>query len=124
MLYSKLFGKTVREAPTDAKNISYKLLYKGGFIRESTSGRYFILPLGQRVQQKIITIIKEEMDAIPELNWSEIARKAISEKAAEYKLFSSIVAKSKMTEKGALELGRAVNKGLHERYKKLYPGLK
>ena len=68
--------------------------------------------------------LKEEMDLMPELNWSEIARKAISEKAAEYKLFNSIVAKSKMTEKDALELGRAVNKGLHERYKKLYPGLK
>ena len=68
--------------------------------------------------------LKEEMDSMPELNWSEIARKAISEKAAEYKLFTSIVAKSKMTEKDALELGRAVNKRLHERYKKLYPGLK
>ena len=68
--------------------------------------------------------LKEEMDSMPELNWSEIARKAISEKAAEYKLFKSIVAKSKMTDKDALELGRAVNKRLHERYKKLYPGLK
>src|SRR3989338_4053922 len=63
MLYSKLFGKTVREAPANAGNISYKLLYQAGFIRESTSGRYFILPLGQRVQQKIMQIIKEEMDS-------------------------------------------------------------
>lgn len=62
MLYSKLFGKTVREAPTEASNVSYKLLHQAGFIRESTSGRYFILPLGQKVQQKIIKIIKEEMD--------------------------------------------------------------
>jgi len=62
MLYSKLFGKTVRNAPTDAVNDSYKLLHRAGFIRESTSGRYFILPLGQLVQQKIIKIIKEEMD--------------------------------------------------------------
>ena len=63
MLYSKLFGKTVREAPANAGNISYKLLHQAGFIRESTSGRYFILPLGQRVQQKIMQIIKEEMDS-------------------------------------------------------------
>ena len=62
MLYSKLFGKTVREAPSDAVNISYKLLYKAGFIRESTSGRYFTLPLGQRVQRKIMEIVKDEMD--------------------------------------------------------------
>lgn len=62
MLYSKLFGKTVREAPSDASTASYKYLYRAGFIRESTSGRYFILPLGQRVQQKIMGIIKDEMD--------------------------------------------------------------
>jgi len=59
--------------------------------------------------------LKEEMDAIPELNWSEIARKAISEKAAEYKLFSSIVAKSKMTEKDALEIGAKINAGIARR---------
>src|SRR3990167_6843676 len=62
MLYSKLFGKTVRVAPAEAVNTSYRLLYRAGFIRESTSGRYFVLPLGQLVQQKIIDIIKDEMD--------------------------------------------------------------
>lgn len=62
MLYSKLFGKTVREPPKEAQMVSYKLLHQAGFIRESTAGRYFFLPLGQIVQQKIIKIIKEEMD--------------------------------------------------------------
>ena len=62
MLYSKLFGKTVREAAKEAQTISYKLLYQAGFIRESTAGRYFFLPLGQIVQQKIMKVIKEEMD--------------------------------------------------------------
>lgn len=67
--------------------------------------------------------LKEEMESMPELNWSEIARKAISEKLAEYKLFKSIVAKSKLTEKDALELGRKANKSLHRKYKKLYSEL-
>lgn len=62
MLYSNLFGKTVKNIPADAKTVSYQLLYKAGFIRESSSGRYFILPLGQRVQNNIMRIIKEEMD--------------------------------------------------------------
>jgi len=62
MRYSKMFGKTVREAPRSASNASSKLLHQAGYIRESTSGRYFTLPLGQLVQQKIIKIIKEEMD--------------------------------------------------------------
>lgn len=63
MRYSKLFGKTIKDAPKDATLISHKLLYRGGFIRESTAGKYYFLPLGLRVQQKIQKIIKEEMDA-------------------------------------------------------------
>ncbi len=62
MYYSNLFGKTVREAPSDAVMDSYRLLFRGGYIRESTAGRFFFLPLGQLVQQKIMRIIKEEMD--------------------------------------------------------------
>lgn len=62
MKYSKLFGKTIKDTPKDATLASHKLLYQGGFIRESTAGRYYFLPLGQRVQQKIIKIVKEEMD--------------------------------------------------------------
>ncbi len=63
MLYSKLFGKTVREAPSDATMDSYKLLYQAGYIRESTAGRFFFLPLGMKLQQNIMKIVKEEMDA-------------------------------------------------------------
>ncbi|MDO8686869.1 MAG: proline--tRNA ligase, partial [Candidatus Berkelbacteria bacterium] len=63
MRYSALFGKTIKDAPKDAVLISHKLLHKAGFIRESTAGRYYFLPLGLRVQQKIQKIIKEEMDA-------------------------------------------------------------
>lgn len=62
MRYSKLFGKTLKEAPKDATLTSHKLLYQGGFIRESAAGRYYLLPLGLKTQQKVQTIIKEEMD--------------------------------------------------------------
>ena len=62
MRYSKLFGKTVKDTPADARMTSHKYLYKGGFIRESTAGRYYLLPLGMLVQQKIMKIVKEEMD--------------------------------------------------------------
>ncbi len=62
MRYSKLFGKTVREAPSDATMDSYKLLYQAGFIRESTAGRFFFLPLGIKMQQKVMKVVKEEMD--------------------------------------------------------------
>lgn len=64
MRYSKLFGKTVREAPKDATLTSHKLLYKAGYIRELSSGRYMLAHLGYRVQKKIINIIDEEMTKI------------------------------------------------------------
>lgn len=64
MRYSQLFGKTVRDAPSEVKLISHKLLYKAGYIRELVSGRYSLLPLGLRVAEKIKRIIEEEMDAI------------------------------------------------------------
>ncbi|MCA9371941.1 proline--tRNA ligase [Candidatus Woesebacteria bacterium] len=62
MLYSNLFGKTTKTISQDEKIVSAKLLYQAGFVRESTSGRYYFLPLGMKVQQKIMAIVKQEMD--------------------------------------------------------------
>lgn len=62
MRYSKTFGKTSKQTPSDAVIASHRLLHQAGYIRESTAGRYFMLPLGQKVQQKIMAIIKQEMD--------------------------------------------------------------
>ena len=42
---------------------SHQLLYRGGFVCESTAGRYYFLPLGQKVIDKIQKIIEEEMNA-------------------------------------------------------------
>jgi prolyl-tRNA synthetase len=56
--------RTYREAPSDAETKSHKLLVKGGYIRQLSSGVYTFLPLGWRVLHKIIKIIREEMNAI------------------------------------------------------------
>lgn len=62
MLQSKLFGKTLKKVSSQIKIRSNELLIRGGFIAESTAGRYYFLPLGWRVHEKIKNIIKEEMD--------------------------------------------------------------
>lgn len=62
MRYSTLFGKTIKDAPKDATLVSHKLLYQGGFIRESAAGRYYLLPLGFKVHENLKKIVKEEMD--------------------------------------------------------------
>jgi prolyl-tRNA synthetase len=61
---SRLFLPTLREAPTDAEAISHKLLVRGGYIRQVTAGVWTFLPLGWRVHQRVVQIIREEMDAI------------------------------------------------------------
>jgi len=62
--------------------------------------------------------LKKEMDESKEINWSAVARSAIKEKVAQLKILKAIAAKSKLTEKDALELGKKINKSLHERYEK------
>jgi prolyl-tRNA synthetase len=85
--WSKLFIPTLREAPTDAEVASHKLLLRAGYIRQLGAGIYSYLPLGQRAINKIVAIVREEMDKIgqefllPTLNprelWEESGRYAV-----------------------------------------------
>jgi prolyl-tRNA synthetase len=61
---SQLFLPTLRDDPTDAEVASHKLLVRGGFIRQVSAGVWTYMPLGWRVHQKVVQIIREEMDAI------------------------------------------------------------
>jgi prolyl-tRNA synthetase len=61
---SQLFLPTLRDAPADADAVSHKLLVRGGFIRQVSAGVWTFMPLGWRVHQKIVQVIREEMDAI------------------------------------------------------------
>jgi prolyl-tRNA synthetase len=61
---SQLFLPTLRDAPADAEAASHRLLVRGGFIRQVGAGIWTFLPLGWRVHQKVVQIIREEMEAI------------------------------------------------------------
>ena len=61
---SQLFLPTLRDDPADADAASHKLLVRGGFIRQVGAGLWTYLPLGWRVHQKVVQIIREEMNAI------------------------------------------------------------
>lgn len=65
--------------------------------------------------------LKQEMEKSKEINWSAVAREAIKDKIIQLKLFKTIVTKSKLTEKDALEIGRKINKSIHEKLKKENP---
>ena len=82
--WSQLFIPTLREAPADAEVASHKLLLRAGYIRQLGSGIYSHLFLGNRAINKIVAIVREEMDTIgqemhlPALNpmevWAESGR--------------------------------------------------
>jgi prolyl-tRNA synthetase len=61
---STLHIPTLREDPADAEAASHRLLVRGGFIRQLSAGVWTYLPLGWRVHQNVVRIVREEMDAI------------------------------------------------------------
>src|SRR5437667_12803437 len=63
MRMSKLFVRTLREAPAEAEVASHKLLLRAGYIRKLMAGVYTWLPLGFRTLRKIEAIVRQEMDA-------------------------------------------------------------
>jgi len=55
---------TEKEAPADAEAISHKLMVRAGLVRQMGAGLWTWLPAGWRVHQRVVAIIREEMDAI------------------------------------------------------------
>ncbi len=62
MRLSQMLWVTLREDPAEAELISHKLLLRGGYIRRTAPGIYTYLPLMWRVLQKIMQIVREEMN--------------------------------------------------------------
>ena len=62
--WSQLFVPTLREAPADAEVASHKFLVRAGYIRQLAAGIYSYLFLGNRSFNKIMGIVREEMDRI------------------------------------------------------------
>src|SRR5512140_1476083 len=61
---SEYFLPTEKEAPADAEATSHKLMVRAGLVRQLGSGLWTWLPAGWRVHEKIVQIVREEIDAI------------------------------------------------------------
>jgi len=64
MRVTHLITKTSKNAPSDEVSKNAQLLIRGGYIHKEMAGVYAYLPLGKRVLEKIVQIIREEMDSI------------------------------------------------------------
>ncbi len=78
MKQSNLFTKTSRDIPKGETSLNAQILIRSGFIDKLGAGIYSYLPLGLRVLNKIVAIVREEMNSIggqeilmPGLNPSE-----------------------------------------------------
>lgn len=60
--------------------------------------------------------LQQIMQKHKEIKWSEVARQAMWEKARKLELMDKLLAKSKLTEKDVLEIGREINKGVARRH--------
>jgi prolyl-tRNA synthetase len=64
MKQSHLFTKTRREAPKDEVSKNAQLLIRAGYIHKEMAGVYDLLPLGLRTFEKVVNVIREEMNKI------------------------------------------------------------
>ena len=64
MRVSRLMLVTLRDVPADAEIASQQMLIRGGYIRRVGSGIYAYLPLMWRVLQRVMRIVREEMNQI------------------------------------------------------------
>ncbi len=77
MRQSHLFTKTRKEIPSDETSLNAQLLLKAGYIHKEMAGVYAFLPLGKRVLENIMHIIREEMNAI---GGNEVSLAALQDK--------------------------------------------
>ncbi len=62
MRLSRFFLPTLKETPTEAQIVSHRLMLRAGMVRQHAAGIYNWLPLGARVLQNIIQVVREEQD--------------------------------------------------------------
>jgi len=61
---SGMFLPTEKLPPADAEALSHKLMVRAGLVRQVGAGLWSWLPAGWRVHQRVVQIVREEIDAI------------------------------------------------------------
>src|SRR4051795_6891786 len=62
MRLSRYFLPILKETPREAEIVSHRLMLRAGMIRQQAAGSFAWLPLGKRVLDKVVRIIREEQD--------------------------------------------------------------
>jgi len=62
MRFSQAFIPTLKEDPTDAELVSHRLMVRAGMLRKHAAGIYSVLPMGWRAVQKVVRIVRDELN--------------------------------------------------------------
>ncbi|MES3031111.1 MAG: aminoacyl--tRNA ligase-related protein [Patescibacteria group bacterium] len=86
MKQSLLFTKTRKDAPKDEVSKNAELLIRAGFIHKDMAGVYSLLPLGLKTMNRIVEVIRKEMNAIggQEVELTALQSKEIWEKSGRW----------------------------------------
>ncbi|MFL5803289.1 MAG: proline--tRNA ligase [Roseiflexaceae bacterium] len=93
MRLSTLFGRTLREAPSEAEHIAHRLVLRAGLVRQLQAGSYAFMPLGMRVARRIEAIMHEEMASIDaqEFRTPLIQAASVWEQSGRYSLYGPLI---------------------------------
>src|SRR5215218_7870079 len=86
MRLSTLFGRTLRDTPSEAEHIAHQLVLRAALVRSLLAGGYALLPLGMRVARRIEAIMHDELARIDgqELRTPVIQQAAAWEQSGRY----------------------------------------
>ena len=117
-MIEEIFTKVISEFASESKGLNIYCAYASlNKLNKSEVGDMPTITLSMPED------LKQEMDESKFINWSEVAREAIRQKLAELALLKSIVAKSKLSEKDAAEIGNKISESLHKKYRQKFPEL-
>lgn len=78
---------------------------------------YYLKVVGMvTVTISVSSELKHKMEEFAEINWSEVARQAFTQKIGDLEFLHEFKSKSKLTEADALRLGRKLNASLAKKY--------
>jgi prolyl-tRNA synthetase len=105
--WSNALIPTLKETPADAVAPSHILLLRAGMIRQLGAGAYTYLPLGLRVLNKVIRIVREEMDAAGALELLMPALQPIElwQESGRYSTFGDLLMKLTLSGNHEMALG-------------------
>lgn len=107
MRQSEFYLHTLKEVPAEAEVASHQLLLRGGFIRKVAAGIYTYLPAGMRVLNKVINIVREEMNRFgaQELLMPALQPKELWEKTGRWDAYGPMMMKLKDRKNRGFALG-------------------